>query len=118
MHLIILLDNDICQVIIVELHSHQDRISGSVVIRKTGCVSSKTVVSGLVILRVLLILDSQFMSLCYFTSSGGLFSRRRITLCEEKKSMEFRFEGTNSFEFSRSDIEKRLNVFHELLSDG
>ena len=107
MHLTILLDNDICQVVNNVLHSHQDRISGSVVIRKTGCVSSKTVIQGVVILQVIIV----------FICSGGLFSRRRITLCEEKKSMEFRLEGTNSFEFSRSDLEKRLNVVLKYLSD-
>ena len=31
--------------------------------------------------------------------------------------MEFRLEGTNSFEFSRSDLEKRLNVVLKYLSD-
>ena len=62
MHLTILFDNDICQVVNNVLHSHQDRISGSVVIRKTGCVSSKTVIQGVVILQVIIVLDSQLCS--------------------------------------------------------
>ena len=62
MHLTILLDNDICQVVNNVLHSHQDRTSGSVVIRKTGCVSSKTVIQGVVILQVIIVLDSQLCS--------------------------------------------------------
>ena len=89
----------------------QDTISGNVILRNAGCASTDKPLLGSVTLRVVVTLDSQLLIIVFLTSSTGLFSRKRVTLCEEKVDMAFYPNVCSVFSFNRVDIGRRLAVY-------
>ena len=88
----------------------KDIISGNVILRNTGCMSTDKPFIGSVTLRVVVTLDSQLKIIALLTSSTGIFSRKRVTLCEERVEMAFFPNVCSMFSFNRAEIGKRLAV--------
>lgn len=93
------------------LFHSKDIISGNVILGNTGCMSTDKPLLGSVTLRVVVTLDSQLLIIAFLTSSTGFFSRKRVTLCEEKVDMAFFPNVCSLFSFNRVDIGKRLAVY-------
>ena len=88
----------------------KDTISGNVILHTARCTSTDKPLLGSVTLRVVVTLDSQLLIIVFLTSSTGFFSRKRVTLCEEKVDMAFFPNVCSVFSFNRFDIGKRLAV--------